>query len=594
MAPVTRRKAAQLQAEDPDYQSPAQTGNEAPPSPPPIRRKRKTKTPKQSSQSGEDGLPKSNVKKSRPLKQKRKKSPAEKQKKSGDTKRLASVEKDSIKSSITDIAVQGATSLDPYARNNLSTTSIPGLTIESSVVLPGILKESKEKPPIIDNKVEGEKAIEVKEDGPVVTLMDTKSDPEKVLQDAKVDKVKDTGTSQLEVENAKVLDLTELNENAEIGTFAAIHVRPRDVIPVMEPEPANSPNSTDKVSAESTEQTQESSDNNENFAFDRAELQTCGALEIANAALPTLDTYIHDIWDRARYDHWKFDSQLRHNTDWRIYEAFCPALRLASLWLTRPEYQPFWTSLMCGEYELDENQQSWKISATPIEMTAKRTKDMENKLRDLARKLRFCFHNLDISQGQWAATQAMQVEESESYGAGIFAPRLMTTFHDDFMYVLWPGANPPVWDTSSTSKKLRFLFFFAVQLGRELANALWIERCRQEHGDEGLERFPQISIHGKQIGPMDAAFERFMFGGKIEVINGSSSPRCWDGLAVRYDDGLDDSNLRVAALSMEAINNRFSSAWWADEANAAGRQPGKLETLSTRAGVARTNQNTVI
>ncbi|KAL8646300.1 MAG: hypothetical protein Q9210_006218, partial [Variospora velana] len=259
-------------------------------------------------------------------------------------------------------------------------------------------------------------------------------------------------------------------------------------------------------------------------------------LEVPGASMPTLTNDIHDIWDRARHDNWMFDSQLRYNQDWRIYEILMPAMRLASLWLTRPEYQAFWTSIVSSPCKLDKERNSWSLESVRAgsSPSPKVRKDLEKRLREIGKKIHFRFAPWDCTNGQWACTEAISRRNSDSWRGNTFEPGYVTTLHDDFMYVPWPNASPPAWKEASTSAKLHFLFLLAVQLTGQLAEVLWLDRSHREREEEdGIVEVPRISIDGVQDDTMRHAFERVFFGGLVEVLGGNPDPFCFHKLALR-------------------------------------------------------------
>lgn len=278
------------------------------------------------------------------------------------------------------------------------------------------------------------------------------------------------------------------------------------------------------------------------------------AVEIPDALMPTLTNDIHDIWDRARHDHWKFDSQLSHNQDWRIYEILTPAMRLASLWLTRPEYQKFWTGILYGSHKPDGKHNTRNLADHEIEVST--PKDVEKRLRDIAKKLHFRF--APLADGKWAHTEIISRRNSNSWRGTTFEPGYVTTLHDDFMYIPWPGAVPPVWKDSNTCSKLRFLFLLAVQLSGQLAEVLWMDRCEREGKGESCAKDGRVSI--------SQAFEAFVLGGRLQVVNNVPNPFCLEGLAITTLDHV-ASFAKVELLSMHGINARFAQAWWAPSNN---------------------------
>ncbi|KAL8982084.1 MAG: hypothetical protein Q9177_005381 [Variospora cf. flavescens] len=290
-------------------------------------------------------------------------------------------------------------------------------------------------------------------------------------------------------------------------------------------------------------------------------------LEVPGASMPTLANDIHDIWDHARHDNWTFDSQLRHNQDWRIYEILMPAMRLASLWLTRPEYQAFWTSIVTSPCELDKERNSWNLERVRAgsSPSPKVQKDLEKRLREIGKKMiHFRFAPLDCTNGLWARTEAISRRNSDSWRGNTFEPGYATTLHDDFMYVPWPNASPPAWKEASTSAKLRFLFLLAVQLTGQLAEVLWLDRShREREGKDSIVEVSRISIDDIEYDTMSHAFERVFFGGLVEVVGGQPGPFCLHELALRlFHEETSSSGSGASPLSIHEINARFSSAWW--------------------------------
>ncbi|KAI4113832.1 MAG: hypothetical protein LQ338_008105, partial [Usnochroma carphineum] len=271
---------------------------------------------------------------------------------------------------------------------------------------------------------------------------------------------------------------------------------------------------------------------------DDAELnaQKSDALEIPDATMPTLTNEIHDIWDRARHDNWKFDSQLSHNQDWRIYETLMPAIRLASLWLIRPEYQSFWATILYAHCGSDDKHSARNTSDVKVAMSPKLYKDMEKRLWDIAKNTQFRFAPLDATKGQWAHTEIISRRNSNDCQGNTSGPSYVTTLHEDFMYIPWPNRSPPAWKESSTCAKLRFLFLFAVKLGGQLVELLWMDRCQREHGEEGTIRRPCISVGNTRYPSMSEAFESFVLGGRLHVIDKLPSPFSPKGLMVTAVD----------------------------------------------------------
>lgn len=285
-------------------------------------------------------------------------------------------------------------------------------------------------------------------------------------------------------------------------------------------------------------------------------------LEVSDVSMPTLTNDIHDVWDRARHDHWKFDSQLSYNQDWRIYEILVPAQRLASLWLTRPEYEQFWTTLLYAPYEVDEKRNTWNIDDKAVDLPDNHRIDLEKRLRDIAKKIHFRFAPLECIKGKWAYSEAISRRNSDSWKGESFEPGYVTVLHDDFMFIPWPNADPPVWKEASTCAKLRFLFLLAVHLGGQLAEVLWMDRYLKEQDDHAMARRQGLLIGKSKYHGMSHAFQCWVLGGRLQVVDNFPNPLCPDGLAVTNVDYI-SAYAEVKMLAMKGIHRQFSSASWA-------------------------------
>ncbi|KAL8704233.1 MAG: hypothetical protein Q9201_002611 [Fulgogasparrea decipioides] len=289
-------------------------------------------------------------------------------------------------------------------------------------------------------------------------------------------------------------------------------------------------------------------------------LEQWEALEMKDAAMPTLKTDIHDIWDRARHDNWRFDSKTDDTKDWRIYETLTPALRLASLWLTRPEYQRFWHTILYAPIKTDPTDNRYELAKDVSDISAEHSKDMEERLRDVARKIRFSFQTIDLEaeEGEWASTTAINNYNPD---AGYD-----TILVDEFMDVPNPRAAAAMWTDRSASDKLRFLFLLAVKLGGQLAETLWINRCQREQGEYDPQQKLGVAFNPLFRHPHDSmkdAFEGFVLGGRLDVYSGwrpKSGPMCLDALHLGWL--YPDSSGHGALLHMEGINSHFSQGWW--------------------------------
>ncbi|KAI4191692.1 MAG: hypothetical protein LQ346_004648 [Caloplaca aetnensis] len=488
MAPTTRRRAAQLKANENPDQSASSATDQSPPDPPPVAKAKKPKKDTKTSPTKASAKASAKITKS--------KTPSWKTKKS---------------------ALKYDPKADPrigmkgFLPNGLPDTG-------NELFIPGYQK----------------------------VIPQTPSGPESL----QLDFTKDTGVTNAEAA------ATEPNESARSPNDAPSLAKERDA--------------QDQVEPDNTYGTMDSPTPEPEPTYPRThkvrygpEVFTSYPLEVSGVSMPNLTNDIHDIWDRARHDHWKLDSQLSHNQDWRIYEILVPAQRLASLWLTRPEYQRFWTTLLYAPYELDAKRNTWDIENDAIEMTSKHRIDLEKRLRDTAKKIHFRFAPLECTEGQWAHSEAINSRNSDSWKGDSFEPGYMTVLHDDFMFIPWPNADPPVWMEASTCAKLRFLFLLAVQLGGQLAEVLWMDRRRKEQADDDdMDGRQGLSIGKSRYRNMSHAFECWVLGGRLQVVNNWPDAFCPEGLAVTAVDYV-TACAEVKILAMKGIHRQFSSDHWA-------------------------------
>ncbi|KAL8765373.1 MAG: hypothetical protein Q9209_007521 [Squamulea sp. 1 TL-2023] len=310
-------------------------------------------------------------------------------------------------------------------------------------------------------------------------------------------------------------------------------------------------------------------------SLDSIEAARTGGLEYRHATMPTLTNDIHDIWDHARHANWKFDQQvtyeddilytdngLDHDQEWRIIETLMPAMRLASLWLTRPEYRGFWATVLYAPCTFDEDEEVWRLAEEAVDMTPERCNDMEERLRDVATKNHFIF---DRTQ-KWASTRIVSQDDPLTWRGTVYAPGYVTILDTRFMDAVWPTDRPENgkrWQENTTSSKLRCLFFFAVNLGKQLAELLWMDRCNRETEGEGLGRKPCIFVHDLAHLDLSHAFEELVLGGELNVVK-NAGPMCSAGLALRIKEGVVDADagFEVGIIHMKGIAQHFSAEWW--------------------------------
>ena len=88
----------------------------------------------------------------------------------------------------------------------------------------------------------------------------------------------------------------------------------------------------------------------------------------------------------------------------------------------------------------------------------------------------------------------------------------------------------------------------------------------------------RYQVDDYNIDSYDVAWENFMFGGIVHQISPPASPMAPEGVAVQIvprisADGEEAEDV-FAALSMEWINDQFSSCLWSDTGRENERAPG--------------------
>ncbi|KAL8683436.1 MAG: hypothetical protein Q9186_000591 [Xanthomendoza sp. 1 TL-2023] len=331
------------------------------------------------------------------------------------------------------------------------------------------------------------------------------------------------------------------------------------------------------------------------ISLSREEAEAGGGLEIPNVGLPTLANEIHALWDDG---NWRFDPQLGYDVDdffvnearpdgdqqRDILETLTPARRLISLWLTRREYRGFWATILLGPATYDEEDRFWDLE--PVEMTSERSRELEERLEDIAARHHFIFEPPPRNPGRLASTVVITADEPQTWRGNEFAPGYVTFLDPDFESAVWsdaPQGSFRRWTDNSRCERLRYLFFLAVTLGGSLAELLWMDRYRSELRDPTIRRRPQPRImirHQLPYSDLVYAFQEFILGGRLMAIN-QAAPMAPDGLALRVirevdvDDGVvgPESGIDVGVVRMDGIVDRFSAVWW--------RNAGRTRTTAT-------------
>ncbi|KAL8634762.1 MAG: hypothetical protein Q9226_009438 [Calogaya cf. arnoldii] len=192
--------------------------------------------------------------------------------------------------------------------------------------------------------------------------------------------------------------------------------------------------------------------------------------------MPSLTNAIHDIWNPAQTGKWKFDQQVTEDTTLytdsgldeaqkqSIIDTLTPAMRLATLWLTRPEYRNFWATILFAPCTFDEERSFWRLAKEPVDMTPVRCNEMGGILESIASKTHFIFDHTPNG----ASTKIISQQDHLTWRGSSYTPGYVTTLNPDFKHAVWPADRPEnskTWQAHTTPNKLRFLFFLAVQLG---------------------------------------------------------------------------------------------------------------------------------
>ncbi|KAL8801177.1 MAG: hypothetical protein Q9182_004624 [Xanthomendoza sp. 2 TL-2023] len=340
-------------------------------------------------------------------------------------------------------------------------------------------------------------------------------------------------------------------------------------------------NSTHESAEESmSEQSSQGETPAENLVpLTRDEAEAGGGLEIPNVGEPTLTNEIHNLWGNR---HWRFDPQHSYGDDGfhsvenrpnreqqrEILGILTPARRLASLWLTRPEYQGFWATILFGPDTYDGANNLWNLE--PIELTPERSREVEERLEDIAARHHFIFAPPPRYPRRMASTLVIDPDDPQTWRGTEFAPGYVTFLHPNFESVVRSDGQQGrfrEWPLNTRCERLRYLFFLAVTLGGAVAELLWMDRCRRGMANQIIRRRPRILIrHLHPYSDLNNAFQEFILGGRLV----QGAPMALNGLALRVirnlhiRDGVvaPDSRTDVGIVRMEGIRDRFSENWW--------------------------------
>lgn len=308
--------------------------------------------------------------------------------------------------------------------------------------------------------------------------------------------------------------------------------------------------------------------------FQLADIEAGGGLDCDHAKLSTLSNAVHPIW---HFENFVFPLGSDKQQQYENYAAILPALRLASLWITDPQFAPFWISILDPSDDLPEDANAEDIrSSGPMQLTARPSESIlmtEKERTEVLAEQWEAFEQLFVVTWVFRpltippfAVTIDQQSNPIANGKVRIDERVATILHDDLLYLSRSPYNNP-----TTSEHLRLQFLFAVILCRELVQNIYWSKWYDHTNTDAIEPSAdssmdyQFDIHN--IVPHDIAWERFMFSGVIHQISPPDSPMAPNGLAVQlipwiHPDVDDTDDVTFAVLSMDWINDQFSSSAW--------------------------------
>lgn len=303
--------------------------------------------------------------------------------------------------------------------------------------------------------------------------------------------------------------------------------------------------------------------------FLRSQLQAGGGLEWAGAQLPTLDNEVHPIW---HFDRFTFLQGSTEQQNYEAYAAFLPALRLASLWITEPDFEEFWISLWnpsgrTSRERKGDFQQVRKTGDMHLVAQAQpgiwgtaeqQTERLHKHWDEFIEKSDFEWMFRHLPVPPFAATvdrHGFVIPGEEDIVIG----QVATILHEDLLSL---SRRPHV--RSTNSEKPRFQIFFAVILCRELVQNIywthWYSHTASGNIEPSVDSSMLYKFGANEEVPYDVAWEKMMFSGVIHQISPPNIPMAPDGLAIRLNQ-LEEC---YEALWMKWINDQFSSSVWRD------------------------------
>ena len=300
-----------------------------------------------------------------------------------------------------------------------------------------------------------------------------------------------------------------------------------------------------------------------------------GALDLEDCRPSSLDNQIHPIFDASRFDECPD----------HIYEQMEPALRLASKFLTEPVCCQFWVTLAKGERMLDEEMSSrlgrnaYRIrrNAPLTEENVKSVIDLINRhgrrrLVHFVFRPRPCVGPDDTQLGTQHTICDYKVGLSEGPDGELC--RSIITLHSD-LYVA--AAKFSRLRYPDVAQKLRFSFLLAVLLVHELCHAIHAthdppKRQMHDHMFGSKYAASTMSIREPFVlaqteAEVGAAWERQMFGGKIDSINGRLDGQCGLSITDWPFPVMDSERRELFAIPMSYVENLFRKETWEHKFN---------------------------
>ena len=309
--------------------------------------------------------------------------------------------------------------------------------------------------------------------------------------------------------------------------------------------------------------------------FRPEELIQRGALDLEDCRPPSLDNQIHPIFDISRFDECPD----------HIYEQMEPALRLASKFLTEPVCCQFWVTLAKGARVLDEDlssrlgREAFRIRRN-VDLTEENVSSVVDLINSHGRRrlVHFVFRsrpNVGIDDTQLGTQHTIcDYKVGLSEGPDGELCRSVITLHSDLYIAAAKFAKLKYPDVA---QKLRFSFLLAVLLVHELCHAIHATHDppkRQMHDHLFGSRYSASTMSirepfvlGQTEAEVGASWERQMFGGKIDTINGRLDGQYGLSITDWPFPVMDSERRELFAIPMSYMEKLFQRETWEHKFN---------------------------